>query len=242
MSDQATKYRVVFHGAVHADRSPQEVKEAFAKLLKKDAETVEKIFNAQRTIIKSGLDRVSAEKYWSAFDRIGAVLKIEPAKPEGPEPSRPAAATPTEKKRRDSFIQILGAAILGGVAGAAITWVALLDSSAIETAISPTEEALGVTASVTASVEENELEATEEEKIASCQQIAGLAETVMTHRQQGTAMSDVMNIVKDTQLGRSMVIAAYDISRYATDDYQQRAIEEFRDEWNLQCLKALVRN
>lgn len=74
-----------------------------------------------------------------------------------------------------------------------------------------------------------------------CDDISDLALQIMRGRQNGTAMSKMMQIAEDNKLIQAMVIAAYEKNRYSTEEVQTKIIEEFRDDAHLQCVKALRR-
>jgi hypothetical protein len=87
----------------------------------------------------------------------------------------------------------------------------------------------------------------EEDKTSGCTAISGLAETMMTNRQKGVAMSKMMELIKEIGKGskitnsiESYVVRAYEQPRYSSPEMQKRSIEEFRDEVHLECVKALL--
>lgn len=75
----------------------------------------------------------------------------------------------------------------------------------------------------------------------TCDSYGQLANTIMKVRQQGAPMSSLLAIVVEGateahyELVRSMVIAAYKIPQYSTDDSKQREIEVFTNEVLLIC-------
>lgn len=80
----------------------------------------------------------------------------------------------------------------------------------------------------------------EDEEKSTCQQFEKMAELIMKSRQAGISMSEVMGVSKisEIELARKMVIAAYESPRYQTEEMKQRAIEEFKNEAYLQCIKS----
>lgn len=72
-----------------------------------------------------------------------------------------------------------------------------------------------------------------------CRGLESMAETIMSARQAGVAMSKVMEIVKDDEVYQGFVMDAYDISRYSTEEYRRRSIEDFKNAKYLVCMKAL---
>jgi|GEM_PF-2347695 len=80
-----------------------------------------------------------------------------------------------------------------------------------------------------------------------CQVNSELAEVIMKNRQQGMSMAKVMEIAdmssQDKMLSafvESYIIKAYDSPRYSTGEMQIRAIENFRDERYLECVKIFA--
>jgi hypothetical protein len=73
-----------------------------------------------------------------------------------------------------------------------------------------------------------------------CEEVADLASTTMASRQSGAPMANVMSMSEDPSF-EDIVISAYERPRYTTQEHQQRAIQNFRDEWYLDCVKAARR-
>ena len=71
-----------------------------------------------------------------------------------------------------------------------------------------------------------------------CEAVAGQAELVMKARQVGVSLSEALEAVGDNEMGRVMVINAYELSRMHTEEYQQRMISDYRNLWHLACLKS----
>jgi hypothetical protein len=80
---------------------------------------------------------------------------------------------------------------------------------------------------------------------AACEGFGQLAEELMIARQMGVPMSRVMEVAEagwgdeDVDLLRQMVVMAYEVPRYATDEYQRRAVADYRNEVELACYQAL---
>lgn len=77
----------------------------------------------------------------------------------------------------------------------------------------------------------------EAEKDIACASLASFAETVMTIRQGGGALAKLLEITADEPILRAITTTAYEMPRFSTPKYQKRAIENFRDEVHLSCLK-----
>ena len=73
-------------------------------------------------------------------------------------------------------------------------------------------------------------------KPASCEQIAELAKSIMTARQKGVSMVEMMG--EDGSLTEVIVVDAYEEGRYRVEANQQRRIADFRDEWFMACYKS----
>ena len=73
-----------------------------------------------------------------------------------------------------------------------------------------------------------------------CQDAGDLAEAVMTARQNGAPISQLMEIANGQEIIVKMVLMAYGEPRYSTDQFQSRAIEDFRNLWEVGCYQAMT--
>lgn len=74
-----------------------------------------------------------------------------------------------------------------------------------------------------------------------CKKIADMGSQIMTGRQAGAAMSQLMEVPSEGKLGdllRSITIAAYEIPRYSSEDRKKQAVEDFHNEVYLGCIKS----
>lgn len=71
---------------------------------------------------------------------------------------------------------------------------------------------------------------------ADCNDMAELAESIMTSRQQGIPITKLLGALKDDTF-KGMVTVAYEQPRWHTKASQQRAITEFANEVYLICDK-----
>lgn len=71
-----------------------------------------------------------------------------------------------------------------------------------------------------------------------CANIGVLAGLVMTLRQKGAPLSDALENAKDIKVLREIVFDAYESPRYSTEQHQERSIADFRDTWQLRCLRS----
>jgi len=70
------------------------------------------------------------------------------------------------------------------------------------------------------------------ERMEDCKAIERLAESVMSARQRGMAMSKMLEIVNDggsDDLVNAIVVDAWDKPRYSGERYQQRAVSDYKD-------------
>ena len=74
-------YRVVFEGEILEGSQVQEVKRALAKLYNKTEDQVEHYFSGKRLTVKKDVDYETAMKYVKAFERAGAVCRVEGLEP-----------------------------------------------------------------------------------------------------------------------------------------------------------------
>jgi len=70
-----------------------------------------------------------------------------------------------------------------------------------------------------------------------CEELHELATSVMTARQNGAAMPELMRIAGDNPLVRAIVQDAYNAPRYSTNSVQQREIADFANTVYAQCIK-----
>jgi hypothetical protein len=89
--------------------------------------------------------------------------------------------------------------------------------------------ALAVSASALAQPREHEL----------CRQIGQAASVTMEARQAGVAMSNVMSNAADTDILKKIVIDAYSYPRFGSSEFRDRAVEEFRNKWELACFQLI---
>jgi len=89
-----------------------------------------------------------------------------------------------------------------------------------------------------------------EEEVAACSKLSKIAELIMTYRQQGRPVSELINSLQPSldRLGSTspfstltlaVVEMAYGIERYADMNKQNQLIETFRDEMFLMCYKEI---
>lgn len=72
-----------------------------------------------------------------------------------------------------------------------------------------------------------------------CTSIGDLAEQIMTHRQAGTAISQLMPMVEGNDLFVKMLLEAYQKPRFSSPEYKSREIEDYRNLWETGCYQAM---
>jgi len=70
-------YRVIFEGEILEGSQVQEVKRALAKMYNRTEDQVERFFSGKRLAVKKDVDYETAMKYVKAFERAGAVCRVE---------------------------------------------------------------------------------------------------------------------------------------------------------------------
>jgi hypothetical protein len=79
----------------------------------------------------------------------------------------------------------------------------------------------------------------------TCAMIGKMAETVMTDRQNGTPIGEMIAWAKTfptdahRDLARSFVLEAYDIPAYGIEPIKKTTIREFTDDIQLKCYKSM---
>lgn len=74
-----------------------------------------------------------------------------------------------------------------------------------------------------------------------CKQIDGAAETVMKARQQGVPIAEIYKSTEKADsyvqgLFRMTAKEAYSKPRFSSEEYQQKAVDDFRNEMFMACL------
>ena len=74
-----------------------------------------------------------------------------------------------------------------------------------------------------------------------CSSVSTTAKEIMKARQNGVAMSKLIEIFKkeDAAIFRRLTISAYESPRYSTEAMQEKSIQDFENEAFLDCYKAM---
>lgn len=81
---------------------------------------------------------------------------------------------------------------------------------------------------------------TQNEEFKSCKVLEQTAGLVMQARQDGMAMSDLLEAVQHNKLGQAVVIDAFKVSRYHTQSMKQRAVQDFKNLIFKTCYNEIV--
>lgn len=78
-----------------------------------------------------------------------------------------------------------------------------------------------------------------------CSAFGNLADTIMRKRQDGATLEAMLTIVRPEDshaalLVRDIVLAAYARPRYRTEDYKARAVLDFRNDVQLECIRSFL--
>jgi len=73
----AQRFRVVFEGEILDGLQVEEVKRGLASLFKASEAQIERFFSGKRLSIKKDVDHETAMKYVKAFERVGAICRME---------------------------------------------------------------------------------------------------------------------------------------------------------------------
>ena len=75
------------------------------------------------------------------------------------------------------------------------------------------------------------------EEMSFCEEFEDLSRTIMDNRQSGIPMSTQYNLV-DSDLIRKVVVLAYKVPEYSSEEYQQDAVNKFGNAAFLQCIES----
>ncbi len=70
-----------------------------------------------------------------------------------------------------------------------------------------------------------------------CSRVANLAEGIMRWRQDGVRLEDILKNSGGANYFQAMAIEAFSKQRYLTAEYQDLAVEYFREDYYLACVK-----
>lgn len=73
-----------------------------------------------------------------------------------------------------------------------------------------------------------------------CREMGEIAEMIMQIRQTGAPMSELIGIAEGNDLLMGMILDAYNQPIYTTEEYQQRAVRNFRNDMEAFCYRVLM--
>ena len=85
-------------------------------------------------------------------------------------------------------------------------------------------------------------ELSHKQMINHCNNISELARTIMTKRQNGVTMREMMNVEfneKVRELVHGLIIAAYDVAKFNSSEYKNKYINRFENEVYSMCIKEM---
>jgi len=97
--------------------------------------------------------------------------------------------------------------------------------------------ALTITASFTTFAEEAEPITDESQLSANCDVLERLSRSIMINRQSGIPLRSMLEILKQGTLGRKITLLAYSMPAHRSEEFQQRAINDFANGYLLECVK-----
>jgi len=91
-------FEVVFQGKVTAGSDIQQVRQNLGRMFKADDAKLNALFSGKTVVIKSGLDKATADKYLAALNKAGAQAEIREV---GAEKAAPVAKNPASFMAKD---------------------------------------------------------------------------------------------------------------------------------------------
>ena len=76
-------------------------------------------------------------------------------------------------------------------------------------------------------------------KVDLCNALEEMAMSIMEARQTNIPMSKIYEITKDNPITKSLTIAAYDLPRFSTEEYQQNSINDFGSKAFKSCISEV---
>ena len=71
-----------------------------------------------------------------------------------------------------------------------------------------------------------------------CQEIEGLARTIMNNRQNDVPLVSMIKTLKDSELAKKMTLDAYEKPMFSGKAYKDKSINKFANTWYMACLKS----
>ena len=82
-----------------------------------------------------------------------------------------------------------------------------------------------------------------EEAMEMCSSFKGMAEAIMTNRQDNLDMSKMIEVLMEQdeaihEIGMAMIVDAYELPSYSSESNKKEAVSEFSNEVYLECFKT----
>jgi hypothetical protein len=91
-------FDVVFFGILQTGKDKETAMQNMAKLFKTEPQKLAPYFAGGRKVIKGNINAATAEKYKSALENVGLVIKLEPSQADAPDAGQPAQASGSTAK------------------------------------------------------------------------------------------------------------------------------------------------
>ena len=75
--------------------------------------------------------------------------------------------------------------------------------------------------------------------IAGCTRIGDIAQVIMEARQAGVAPSAILDAMEGEPVAPYMVVAAFKVDRWHSEQFQLHEVQDFRADWELKCYTQL---
>ena len=105
-------FNITFYGIIQPGKDKEVVIQNMARLFKTTPENVSPFFAGGRKVIKSGVDELTAEKYRTALENVGLVIKLETVEPAAQSETTNEEAGPAAGGRDDISVAPVGADVL----------------------------------------------------------------------------------------------------------------------------------
>ena len=73
-----------------------------------------------------------------------------------------------------------------------------------------------------------------------CREINEVSKTIMNKRQSGVSMIEMLDIAKDNEIVKKIIMDAYDTPMYSVESNKQREVTKFANQWLSACIKSEV--
>lgn len=74
-----------------------------------------------------------------------------------------------------------------------------------------------------------------------CSPVSQLAEKIMRARQSGISLLQLMEIANGNKIAEALVQDAFKQSRFSSEPFQDRAVQDFRERVEIECVRSVKR-